>query len=174
MRSPVQRELAHTMVELGGALCATRLLTEMNCPLSNRVGNALEVAEALEWPAATARRGGADARLAGEMLEPGLCRDLRPRRADGTAMDRFRRLAPRNDVQIWKPSRRARAAIMGDIDAIRVGKLAAWRSVLRAHARRVRGFDAPELWSVVHLSATNAPALCAKRRTKNEIKTRCA
>lgn len=126
MRSPVQaRELAHTMVELGAAhgVPTRALLTEMNCPLGRTVGNALEVAEALE---VLAGGGPPDVveltlRLAGEMLElAGIHgRDPAQTLRDGTAMDRFRRLVPRREVtcrnrcrsvRIRKPSRRARAA----------------------------------------------------------------
>lgn len=126
MRSPVQaRELAHTMVELGAAhgVPTRALLTEMNCPLGRTVGNALEVAEALE---VLAGGGPPDVveltlRLAGEMLElAGIHgRDPAQTLRDGTAMDRFRWLVAAQEVtcrnrcrsvRIRKPSRRARAA----------------------------------------------------------------
>ena len=67
------RELAHTMVELGAAhgVPTRALLTDMNRPLGATVGNALEVAEALE---VLAGGGPPDVveltlRLAAEMLE---------------------------------------------------------------------------------------------------------
>jgi thymidine phosphorylase len=67
------RDLAHAMVELGAAhgMPTRALLTDMNCPLGATVGNALEVAEALE---VLAGGGPPDLveltlRLAEEMLE---------------------------------------------------------------------------------------------------------
>ena len=67
------RDLARTMVELGAAhgMPTRALLTDMNCPLGMTVGNALEVAEALE---VLAGGGPPDLveltlRLAEEMLE---------------------------------------------------------------------------------------------------------
>lgn len=110
MRSPVQaRELAHTMVELGAAhgVPTRALLTEMNCPLGRTVGNALEVAEALE---VLAGGGPPDVveltlRLAGEMLElAGIHgRDPAQTLRDGTAMDRFRRLVAAQGGDLSKP-----------------------------------------------------------------------
>ncbi|MCF2135537.1 thymidine phosphorylase, partial [Mycetohabitans sp. B3] len=92
------RELAHTMVELGAAhgVPTRALLTDMNCPLGSTVGNALEVAEALE----VLDGGGPPdvveltVRLAAEMLDlVGIDgRDPAETLRDGSAMDRFRRL----------------------------------------------------------------------------------
>src|SRR5699024_5399081 len=89
------RELARLMVELGGAHgVATRaVLTGMDAPLGAAVGNAVEVAEALEVLAG----GGPDdvveltVRLATEMLDlAGVDgRDPAQTLGDGTAMDRF-------------------------------------------------------------------------------------
>ncbi|CFC55381.1 thymidine phosphorylase [Mycobacterium tuberculosis] len=142
MRSPVQaRELAHTMVELGAAhgVPTRALLTEMNCPLGRTVGNALEVAEALE---VLAGGGPPDVveltlRLAGEMLElAGIHgRDPAQTLRDGTAMDRFRRLVAAQGGDLSKPLpigshsetvTAGASGTMGDIDAMAVG-LAAWR-----------------------------------------------
>jgi thymidine phosphorylase len=135
------RELAHTMVELGAArgVPTHALLTDMNCPLGATVGNALEVAEALE---VLAGGGPADVveltlRLAAEMLElAGIDgRDPAQTLRDGTAMDRFRRLvaAQGGDSSVPLPIGShsetviaARSGTMGNIDAMAVG-LAAWR-----------------------------------------------
>ncbi|GAA4293119.1 thymidine phosphorylase [Mycobacterium paraffinicum] len=135
------RELAHTMVELGAAhrVPTRALLTDMNAPLGATVGNALEVAEALD---VLAGGGPPDVveltlRLAAEMLElAGVDgRDPAETLRDGTAMDRFRRLvaAQGGDLSVPLPIgahsdtvTAARGGTMGDIDAMAVG-LAAWR-----------------------------------------------
>lgn len=135
------RELAHTMVELGAAhgVPTRALLTDMNRPLGATVGNALEVAEALE---VLAGGGPPDVveltlRLATEMLELAGVDDRDPAETlrDGTAMDRFRRLveAQGGDLSVPLPAgahaetvTAARGGTMGDIDAMAVG-LAAWR-----------------------------------------------
>lgn len=119
------RELAHTMVELGAAhgVPTRALLTDMNCPLGSTVGNALEVAEALE----VLDGGGPPdvveltVRLAAEMLDlVGIDgRDPAETLRDGSAMDRFRRLIAAQGeswpnrcrlVRIRKPSGPAAAA----------------------------------------------------------------
>ncbi|OBG58919.1 thymidine phosphorylase [Mycobacterium sp. E735] len=142
LRSPDRcRELAHTMVELGAAhdVPTRALLTDMNTPLGATVGNALEVAEALD---VLAGGGPPDVveltvRLAGEMLElAGLDgRDPAATLRDGTAMDRFRRLvaAQGGDLSVPLPIgahsetvAAGRGGTMGDIDAMAVGQ-AAWR-----------------------------------------------
>jgi thymidine phosphorylase len=135
------RDLAHTMVELGAAhgMPTHALLTDMNCPLGATVGNALEVAEALE---VLAGGGPPDLveltlRLAEEMLElAGIDgRDPGQTLRDGTAMDRFRRLvaAQGGDLSVPLPIGAHsetviahRSGTMGNIDAMTVG-LAAWR-----------------------------------------------
>ncbi|OBG74108.1 thymidine phosphorylase [Mycobacterium sp. E1214] len=135
------RELAHTMVGLGAAhgVPTRALLTDMNRPLGRTVGNALEVAEALE---AAAGGGPPDVveltlRLAEEMLDlAGIDgRDPADTLRDGSAMDRFRRLveAQGGDLSVPLPLGRHaetvtadRGGTMGDIDAMAVG-LAAWR-----------------------------------------------
>ncbi|CAM4447756.1 thymidine phosphorylase DeoA [Mycobacterium basiliense] len=135
------RELAHTMVALGAAhgVPTSALLTNMNCPLGATIGNALEVAEALE---VLAGGGPADVvqltlRLAGEMLElAGIDgRDPADTLRDGTAMDRFRRLIAAQGGDLAKPLPIGRCSetvtahrggTMGNIDAMAVG-LAAWR-----------------------------------------------
>lgn len=115
------------------------LLTDMNRPLGATVGNALEVAEALE---VLAGGGPPDVveltlRLAAEMLALAGVGDREPADTlrDGTAMDRFRRLvaAQGGDLSVPLPIGRhsetvtaPRGGTMGDIDAMAVG-LAAWR-----------------------------------------------
>jgi thymidine phosphorylase len=135
------RELAHTMVELGAAsgVPTRALLTDMNCPLGEAVGNAVEVAEALD---VLGGGGPPDVveltlALAGEMLElTGIDgRDPAQTLRDGTAMDRFRQLvaAQGGDLSVPLPISAhsetvtaTRGGTMGDIDAMAVG-LAAWR-----------------------------------------------
>ncbi|BBX97992.1 thymidine phosphorylase [Mycobacterium lacus] len=135
------RELARTMVELGAAhgVPTHALLTDMNCPLGATVGNALEVAEACE---VLAGGGPPDVveltlRLATEMLElAGIDgRDPAQTLADGTAMDRFRRLvaAQGGDLSVPLPIGAHsetviadRSGTMATIDAMAVG-LTAWR-----------------------------------------------
>ncbi len=134
------RELAHTMVELGAAhgVPTRALLTDMNSPLGATVGNALEVAEALDL---LAGGGPPDLleltlRLATEMLElAGIDRDPAQVLRDGTAMDRFRQLvaAQGGDLSVPLPIGAHsetviayRSGTMGNIDAMAVG-LAAWR-----------------------------------------------
>lgn len=135
------RDLAHTMVGLGAAhgVPTRALLTDMNRPLGATVGNALEVAEALE---VLAGGGPPDVveltlRLAAEMLALAGVGDRDPADTlrDGTAMDRFRRLvaAQGGDLSVPLPIGRhsetvtaPRDGTMGDIDAMAVG-LAAWR-----------------------------------------------
>lgn len=135
------RELAHTMVGLGAAhgVPTRALLTDMNRPLGRTVGNALEVAEALE---VLAGGGPPDVveltlRLVEEMLDlAGIDgRDPADTLRDGSAMDRFRRLveAQGGDLSVPLPLGRHaetvtadRGGTMGDIDAMAVG-LAAWR-----------------------------------------------
>ncbi|OBA78860.1 thymidine phosphorylase [Mycobacterium sp. 1164966.3] len=142
MNSEAQsRELAHTMIELGAAhgVPTRALLTDMHTPLGRTVGNALEVAEAME---VLAGGGPPDVveltlRLAAEMLELAGIDGQDPAQTlrDGTAMDRFRRLivAQGGDLAQPLPIGRysetvtaARGGTMGDIDAMAVG-LAAWR-----------------------------------------------
>lgn len=135
------RDLAHTMVGLGAAhgVPTRALLTDMNRPLGATVGNALEVAEALEVLAGGGPPDvvGLTLRLAAEMLALAGVGDRDPADTlrDGTAMDRFRRLvaAQGGDLSVPLPIGRhsetvtaPRGGTMGDIDAMAVG-LAAWR-----------------------------------------------
>jgi len=135
------RELAHTMVELGAAhgVPTHAFLTDMDSPLGATVGNALEVAEAIE---VLAGGGPPDVveltlRLAEGMLElAGVDgRDPAQTLRDGSAMDRFRRLvsAQGGDLSVPLPVGACsenviayRNGTMADIDAMAVG-LAAWR-----------------------------------------------
>jgi thymidine phosphorylase len=135
------RELTETMIALGAehGLPTCALLTDMNSPLGAAVGNALEVAEALE---VLAGGGPPDVveltvRLAREMLEiAGIdTRDPEQTLRDGTAMDRFRALiaAQGGDLSVPLPVGKysetvtaARSGTMSDIDAMAVG-LAVWR-----------------------------------------------
>lgn len=135
------RELARRMVRLGAAhgVPTRALLTDMNTPLGCTVGNAIEVAEALE---VLAGGGPADVvaltvRLAQEMLALAGIPDADPAQTlcDGTAMDRFTAMvaAQGGDLDVPLPvgacieTRTAdRGGVMGDIDAMAVAK-AAWR-----------------------------------------------
>ena len=135
------RELAHTMVELGTAhgVPTHAYLTDMDSPLGATVGNALEVAEAIEVLAGGGPRDVVELtlRLAEGMLElAGVDgRDPAQTLRDGTAMDRFRRLvsAQGGDLSVPLPVGACsenviayRNGTMADIDAMAVG-LAAWR-----------------------------------------------
>jgi len=135
------RELARTMVRLGTAhqVPTRALLTDMNSPLGAAVGNALEVAEALE---VLAGGGPPDVveltvRLAVEMLEIARIDGCDPAQTlrDGTAMDRFRALvaAQGGDLSVPLPIgacsetvTASRGGTMGDIDAMAVGTTV-WR-----------------------------------------------
>jgi thymidine phosphorylase len=142
LRSEAQcRELAETMVALGAehGLPTCAVLTDMNNPLGAAVGNALEVAEALE---VLAGGGPPDVveltlRLAGEMLEiAGIDgRDPAQTLRDGTAMDRFRAMVAAQGGDLSQPLpvgryfetvAAGRGGTMGDIDAMAVG-LTVWR-----------------------------------------------
>jgi thymidine phosphorylase len=129
------------MVDLGTAhgVPTRALLTDMDCPLGATVGNALEVAEAME---VLAGGGPPDVveltlRLAGEMLDLVGIDDRDPAQTlrDGTAMDRFRQLvaAQGGDLSVPLPIgahsesvTAGRGGTMGAIDAMAVG-LTAWR-----------------------------------------------
>jgi thymidine phosphorylase len=135
------RQLSETMVALGAehGLPTCAVLTDMNRPLGATVGNALEVAEALE---VLAGGGPPDVveltvALAREMLDlAGIDRrDPEQTLRDGTAMDRFRAViaAQGGDLSVPLPVGKYsetvttnRNGTMGDIDAMAVG-LAVWR-----------------------------------------------
>lgn len=135
------RELAATMVALGNAsgVPTRALLTDMNRPLGRTVGNAVEVAEALEVLAG----GGPEdvvtltVALATEMLAAAGVDHTDPAETlrDGTAMDRFRELVTAQGGDLDRPlpigahSETVTAdtgGVMGDIDAMAVA-MAAWR-----------------------------------------------
>ena len=135
------RELARTMVELGAAhgVRTTALLTDMHTPLGRAVGNAVEVAEALE---VLAGGGPPDVveltvRCAREMLtlagmdSPDPADVLR----DGTAMDVWRRMVRAQGGDPDAPLPKAREVeffraphdgVINRLDAYAVG-MAAWR-----------------------------------------------
>ncbi|MEU6425850.1 thymidine phosphorylase [Microbispora sp. NPDC046973] len=136
------RELARTMVELGtdAGVRTVALLTAMDRPLGLKVGNALEVEEAVE---VLAGGGPADVveltvRLAREMLEaaavPG-ARDPEEALKDGSAMDAWRRMivAQGGDPDAPLPTAAESAVVTAPasgtlraLDALKVG-VAAWR-----------------------------------------------
>ncbi|WP_169952025.1 thymidine phosphorylase [Microbispora sp. H11081] len=136
------RELAQAMVELGtdAGVRTVALLTAMDRPLGLKVGNALEVEEAVE---VLAGGGPADVveltvRLAREMLEAAGVQDARdPEEAlkDGSAMDAWRRMiiAQGGDPDAPLPKAAESAVVtapasgtLRTLDALKVG-LAAWR-----------------------------------------------
>ncbi|MDW5326395.1 thymidine phosphorylase [Plantactinospora sp. KLBMP9567] len=135
------RELARTMVELGGAhgVRTVALLTDMSAPLGLAVGNAVEVAESVE---VLAGGGPADVReltlrLAREMLVAAGLPDADPERAlrDGRAMDIWRAMirAQGGDPEAPLPVapevevvRADRDGYLAAVDAYRIG-IAAWR-----------------------------------------------
>jgi thymidine phosphorylase len=142
MKSQIRaRELAGLMVKLGAAhhVPTRALLTDMDRPLGQTVGNALEVTEALD---VLAGGGPADVveltvALATEMLAiAGIDgRDPAETLRDGTAMDRFRALIAAQGGDLSVPLAigeysetvtAPRGGTMGHIDAMAVG-MTAWR-----------------------------------------------
>ncbi|MGB3473810.1 MAG: thymidine phosphorylase [Mycobacterium sp.] len=142
MRSAEQaRELAQMMVGLGAAhgVPTRALLTDMSVPLGYTVGNAIEVAEALE---VLAGGGPADVvaltvRLASEMLALAGIDGVDPAQtlSDGSAMDRFTAMVSAQGGDLGAPLpvgacsesvTADRGGVMGHIDAMAVA-LAAWR-----------------------------------------------
>lgn len=135
------RELARTMVELGSdhGVTTAALLTAMDTPLGRSVGNALEVAEAVE---VLAGGGPGDVReltvdLAREMLAAaGVSgKDPADALADGAAMDAWRRMVTAQGGDPAAPLPRARetydvaapaSGTLTRLDAYAVG-VAAWR-----------------------------------------------
>ncbi len=135
------RELARTMVGLGGAhgVRTIALLTDMSTPLGRTVGNAIEVAEAVE---VLAGGGPPDVveltlALAREMLAAAGLPDADPAKAleSGAAMDTWRAMirAQGGDPSGALPTAREtetvraeRAGVVGSVDAYGIG-IAAWR-----------------------------------------------
>jgi len=135
------RELARTMVELGGAhgVTTVALLTEMTTPIGYAVGNAVEVAESVD---VLAGGGPADVveltlALAREMLAAAGMPDADPAAAltSGRAMDSWRALvrAQGGDPDAALPVARETEMITADrdgyvsrVDAYAIG-VAAWR-----------------------------------------------
>ena len=135
------RELAQTMVGLGAAhgVRTVALLTSMEAPLGRGVGNALEVAEAVE----VLTGGGPDdlrevcLAVAGEMLALGGRPDADPAQAlaDGSAHDVWRAMVRAQDGDPDAPLPRAahvetltagESGVLQSLDARAVGT-AAWR-----------------------------------------------
>ncbi|TDC78029.1 thymidine phosphorylase [Streptomyces hainanensis] len=135
------RELAETMVGLGTdhGVRTVALLTDMSTPLGLTAGNALEVRESVE---VLAGGGPADVveltlALAREMLDAAGLPDADPAAAlaDGSAMDRWRRMiaAQGGDPDAPSPTARethtvvaSRSGVLTGLDAYAVG-VAAWR-----------------------------------------------
>ncbi|MEU5904306.1 thymidine phosphorylase [Micromonospora sp. NPDC047467] len=135
------RELARTMVELGGAhgVRTVALLTDMSTPLGLAIGNAVEVTESIE---VLAGGGPADVvkltlALAREMLDAAGLPDADPAAAlrDGRAMDSWRAMirAQGGDPDAPMPSapevevvRAERDGHVAAVDAYAMG-VAAWR-----------------------------------------------
>ncbi|WP_030015875.1 thymidine phosphorylase [Curtobacterium sp. S6] len=134
------RELAQTMVDLGGAagVKTTALLTDMSTPLGLTVGNAIEVEESVE---VLAGGGPADVveltvALAREMLQAsGVDEDPAEALADGRAMDVYREMirAQGGDPEAALPVARESHVIVAPatgtlrrLDALSVG-VASWR-----------------------------------------------
>ncbi|RAO34517.1 Thymidine phosphorylase [Micromonospora noduli] len=135
------RELARTMVELGGAhgVRTVALLTDMSTPLGLAIGNAVEVTESVE---VLAGGGPADVveltlALAREMLDTAGLPDADPAAAlrDGRAMDSWRAMiraqggdpdAPMPTAAEVEVVRAERDGYVAAVDAYAMG-VAAWR-----------------------------------------------
>ncbi|GGM25260.1 thymidine phosphorylase [Micromonospora sonchi] len=135
------RELARTMVELGGAhrVRTVALLTDMSAPLGRAIGNGVEVTESVE---VLAGGGPADVveltlALAREMLDVAGLPDADPAAAlrDGRAMDVWRSMiraqggdpdAPMPEANEVEVVRADRDGYVAAVDAYAMG-VAAWR-----------------------------------------------
>ncbi|MGW5578271.1 thymidine phosphorylase [Micromonospora chokoriensis] len=135
------RELARTMVELGGAhgVRTVALLTDMSTPLGLAIGNAVEVTESVE---VLAGGGPADVveltlALAREMLDAAGLPDADPAAAlrDGRAMDSWRAMiraqggdpdAPMPEAAEVEVVRAEQDGYVAAVDAYAMG-VAAWR-----------------------------------------------
>jgi thymidine phosphorylase len=142
MQDPARsRELAETMVQLGtdAGVKTVALLTNMNVPLGNAIGNANEVRESVE---VLAGGGPSDVveltvALAKEMLalagKPDA--DVEAALADGRAMDTWRAMIERQGGNLGAPMREAKEhhVVTADRDGVLVSQhalpfgIAAWR-----------------------------------------------
>jgi len=164
------RELAQTMVELGAAhgLRVSAMLTDMSTPLGVAVGNALEVAEAVE---VLAGGGPADVveltlALAAEMLAlAGLDVDPSAVLRSGAAMDSWRALvaAQGGDPDCVLPVPREQhivraqaSGVVSELDAFSVG-VAAWR----LGAGRARSQDTVQAAAGIRCLAKRGSAVVA-------------
>lgn len=164
------RELATTMVDLGAdeGVRTVALLTDMSTPLGRTVGNALEVAEAVE---VLAGGGPADVveltlALAREMVAlAGLDTDPADALADGRAMDHWRAMIRAQGGDPHAPLPRAthtetvhaeRGGTLTGLDALAVGT-AAWR----LGAGRARQGETVQAGAGVRLHATRGDTVTA-------------
>jgi thymidine phosphorylase len=172
MRTPDRaRELAETMVAIGGAhgLATTALLTDMSVPLGRAVGNALEVAEAVE----VLRGGGPPdvveltVALAREMLALAGITGADPAQvlASGAAYEVWERMiaaqggdpaAPLPVAAHVEELRADRSGVLTRLDALAVG-VAAWR----LGAGRARKEDAVQAAAGVRLLVDLGDAVVA-------------
>ncbi|WP_019870814.1 thymidine phosphorylase [Salinispora oceanensis] len=150
------RQLARTMVELGGAqgVRTVALLTDMSTPLGLAIGNAVEVTESVE---VLAGGGPADVveltlALAREMLDAAGLPDADPAAAlrDGRAMDAWRAMlraqggdpdAPLPTAPEVEVVRAEESGVVAQVDAYGMG-LAAWR-LGAGRARKEDAVSAP-------------------------------
>jgi len=156
------RELARTMVRLGAdaGVRTVCLLTSMSAPLGRAVGNAVEVAEAVE-----VLQGGGPADLrevclavAAEMLAlGGVELDPAPALADGRAHDVWRRMvaAQGGDPDAALPAAPLREVVEAPRDGVlvRVDALAVGTAAWRLGAGRARKEDAVDAGAGVVLGA---------------------
>jgi thymidine phosphorylase len=163
------RELARTMVELGGdhGVRTVALLTNMATPLGRTAGNALEVRESVEVLAGGGPGDVVDLTLAlaREMLAAAGLDGVDPadRLADGSAMDVWRRMVaaqggdPDAELPVARESQVVAApadGVLVELDALAVG-VAAWR----LGAGRARQEDAVQAGAGVELHAKPGDAV---------------
>ncbi len=163
MKTPERaRELARTLVGLGeqAGVRTTALLTEMSVPLGRAVGNAVEVAEAVQVLAG----GGPDdvveltVALAREMLAAsGMQEDPAEALADGRAMDVWRRMIrdQGGDPDAALPVARHEHVITAPTDGVltRLDALAVGTASWRLGAGRARKEDAVQAGAGILLHA---------------------
>jgi thymidine phosphorylase len=163
------RELAHTLVDLGGdaGVSTSAIITDMSTPLGRAVGNGLEVTESVEVLAG----GGPDdvRELTVEFARELLARvgredvDAAAALADGRAMDSWRAMiaaqggdpqAPMPDAPHVEEVRAESDGIITRMDALGVG-IAAWR----LGAGRARKEDPVQVSAGVYLHKTLGEAV---------------